>query len=443
MYLKNQLKKIEELMNNNDFFSKLFKNVIISFVGETGAAVITFVTTIFLITIIGNTSYGILSVGITFMLIIDNLVNFQSWHAMITFGSQCIEEERFDDLASIIKVGIILDLFTAVLGWLITFSFADYVCFIMGWNGQTSQVIKILSFIILFNFTGATVGVIRLFDKFRYYSIYRVLTELFKLVISLGLYWVWDLDLLGAAFAYSVSHLLGHLFLLYFFVCTINNEKSISISALISSKIGKHWKSVFSFTFWTSVSSSADIPVQQFDVMFLSMISYEVVAVFKVYKQICQGLNKFSVPLKQSVLPLFSELVSQNKVKECYVYLIDIRNKSIKILLPIVFIITLISSIFMYYTLDYIYIRYWYILFVYLILRAYALSYTSIHPLFIALGEVKNNFYYTLVANFLYVIVVGITLNIMGIWAILLGLFCEYYILIYLKMRKIKHISFR
>ena len=425
-------------LKRSNFASRLLKNAAVSFVGEGGAAVVTFVTTIVLIRLIGSTSFAILSVAYSFITIVDNLVNFQSWHAMVTFGSQALERKDYSYLQSLIKIGSIIDFSTAFLGMVISVATAQFFSNLLSWNAETTMSIYLLAGMILFNFTGTSIGILRLLDKFRYYSIFRIVTELLRFALVIVFCGVMKRGLYGAALAYALGYIFGYILLFCFFIHTIRITPNISVRGVLKADARKRFKEVFVFTCWTSLSSSADIPVQQMDIIFLSMISLDVVAAFKVYKQIGQALTKLTTPLKQAVMPLFSELIAKGKPKECYDYLIKMRNKSMAILIPTVLVMTAVSVLFMHFVLGELYVRLWYILLIYLLLRAMALSYAAIHPLFVALGEVRSNFIYTLIANAAYIALVCVTVSGIGIWAILLGLLVEYVIIIGLKKRAIE-----
>lgn len=438
MDIKISIKKRINKIKQNPFVSKLLKNTFISFMGESGAAFVTFVATVILIRLIGKENYGILVVAYSFVIIIDRFVNFQAWQAMVTFGSRAKENNDYETIERLIKIGSIIDLSTAILGTLISITTAAFFGRLLGWNQQTIQCIYILSFKTMFNFTGTSIGIIRLFDKFKLFSIFRITTEMIKLILIVVFCGVFKVGLKGAALAYVFGYIFGYLFLFGMFVNTLRKNIYISIKRIITCDIRKEWKKVFKFTFWTSLTLIADIPVQQFDIIFLSMLSYDMVAVFKVYKQIGQAITKFTTPLKQAVMPLFSELIAQKKYKECYIYFNKMKTKGNVIMAPLVLFITTVSLIFMYFTLDKSFIEYWYILLLYLSLRGLALTFAPIHPLFIALGEVKKNFIISFIANSMYVLVVWISITHIGIWAILLGLLIEYFIVIFVKQRIMK-----
>lgn len=436
LWIMKRIKKLKE----NTFVAKFLKNFLISFLGEGGASFISFISTVILISIIGNSNYGILVVAYSFILIVDNVVNFQAWHAMISFGSDAIEKDDYEALERLIKIGTIIDVVTAIIGLILALSTASFFSGLFGWNAQTTQSIYILSFIILFNFTGTSVGIIRLLDRFLLYSVFRIVSEILKLVLIVVFCLVLKMGLMGAAFAYALGYIFGYVLFFIMFLNEIRKHKLLSFKRIIKCDIKQDWKKVFRFTFWTSLTASADIPVQQFDTIFLSMLSYELVAVFKVYKQIGQVLNKFTTPIKQAIMPLFSELISKEKYHECYAYYKKMIAKGNVLMAPFVIILTGASLLFLHLTLDPIYVNHWPVLFVYLLLRGFALSFAPIHPLFIALGQVKQNFYISLIANSLYIAVVWLMIQFIGIWAILLGLLVEYLVVMVIKQKVVKKV---
>jgi O-antigen/teichoic acid export membrane protein len=433
LWINKRIKKIKD----NSFVAKFLKNFLISFIGEGGASFLSFISTIFLISIIGNTNYGILVVAYSFVLIVDNVVNFQAWHAMISFGSDAIENDDYGALERLIKIGTVIDVSMAILGLVLALSTASFFSNLFGWNAQTTQSIYILSFMILFNFTGTSVGIIRLLDRFVLYSVFRIASEIIRLLLIVVFCLVLKMGLKGAAFAYALGYIFGYLLFFILFINELRKHTSLSIRRIIKSDIKQDWKKVFKFTFWTSLTASADIPVQQFDTIFLSMLSYDLVAVFKVYKQIGQVLTKFATPVKQAIMPLFSELVSKEKYRECYAYYKKMIAKGNMLMAPFVLILTGASVLFLHLTLDPIYVNNWLVLFVYLLLRGFALSFAPIHPLFIALGQVKQNFYISLIANSMYIAVVWLMIPFIGIWAILLGLLIEYLVVLVVKQKVI------
>lgn len=440
--IQKKLKALLDGIKGNHFTSRLMKNVLVSFIGEGGAAVITFITIVALIATIGTSQYGLLTVANTYILIVDSIINFQSWQAVVKFGSEDIEHNNISSLEKLIKVCSVVDMSTAFLGGIASIILAPIIIQFMGWDTDIFKCIYILSIQIFFNFTGTSVGVIRLLDKFKYYSIYRIFSETVRLVLVIVFCGFLNYGIWGAAISFTISYIAGYLLFILFFLKVLREDSRLSLKRILRCKIDDKWREVLGFTMWTNLTMSADIPVQQFDVMFLSLISNEMVAVFKVYKQIGAVLTRLMTPVKQAIMPLYSELVAKNKYKECYEYQLKMKNKILQLLIPIILLTTFMGTPLLGLLLGKIYSEYWYILLAYLLLRTYALSYTTIHTLFVALGQVKLEFYYTLLANIAYVVITYLAINKIGIWAILLGMTVQYISSIQLKRMKIVKICY-
>lgn len=431
--LKNKIRGQYEKLRQEAFYSRLFGNALISLVGEGGATVIAFITTVILIRLIGNANYGILTVAYTFMSVMDTLVNFQSWKGIITFGGEAIEREDYRQLEMYIKVGSIIDFATAVLGTVAAIFFAYSFGHLFSWNHETIRAIYWFSFIIMFNFTGTSVGVIRLLNSFRMFSAFRIVHALLKLIGVLVMVLILDGGLMGAVIAFTIGEILGYLFLFGEFLYLIRKDEHISLGGILKSPVKGVWKNFFSFTFWTSMTASVDIPVQHFDVLIMSTISYDVVAVYKVYKQIAQLLNKLSTPLTQAILPQFAEMVAKGEERSCLRYAMNIKNKSLKIMVPGMLLVGLVALPVMHHWLGPLYTQYWYALFLLLLARSYALSYTAIHPLFLAVGEVKKSFWFALVTNVMFLGLSAVLVRQFSITGNVIALAIQYVVLINLK----------
>lgn len=433
-----KIKKKMVSIKKEPFYGKLIDNALISLVGEGGASVISLVTTILLIRLIGSPNYGIMTVAYAFVMVVDTLVNFQCWKGMITFGGRAMEEGDYGLLQSYIKVGTLIDVVTAILGALIAFSAACILGMGGKWNADTLQAIQWFSLIVLFNFSGTSVGIIRLFNVFKIFSVFRIVHASLKLLGVIVACFILDLGLKGAVLAFVFGEVLGYLFLLVKFLILIHKDQRVSIKGIVKSPVRGVWKEFFGFTFWTSLTASVDIPVQELDVIILSVVSYEAVAVFKVYKQIAQALNKLTTPLTQAILPQFSEMVARGEEAQCYDYMISIRNKSFKILFPGVAVLGAGSLLVMHFWLGDLYVSFWYALIFLLAARAYALSYTAINPLVIAVGEVKRVFWYTLFANIVFLILSFLLVRKLSILGSVIAITAEYLILVNLKKMTLK-----
>ena len=109
-----------------------------------------------------------------------------------------------------------------------------------------------------------------------------------------------------------------------------------------------------------------------------------------------------------------------------------------KYTLPISILVGVTSYFWLGKLYDMTYANYWYILFIYLMIQTYALSYTTIHPFFITLGNMRINAIIEFTANIVYLIVSYILVRAMGLLGITIAFLIQILLNIFLKYFCIK-----
>jgi O-antigen/teichoic acid export membrane protein len=164
-------------MLKNDFlFKSLLRNSSILASGTLIASGLGLITTILSARTLGPEEFGILVSLTTYVIVIDGLTNFQSWQALIKFGSESIEVKDSKALQKVVVSCLKLDIFTAILGASISYFFASYAGTWLGWNSTESQYAAVYGFIILTHITGTPQGILHLFGEFKYTSLKNVIS---------------------------------------------------------------------------------------------------------------------------------------------------------------------------------------------------------------------------------------------------------------------------
>jgi O-antigen/teichoic acid export membrane protein len=401
--------------------------------GEMGSALLTVITTVIVVKILGNTNYSTFILAQTYMYIVDGLINFQSWAAVIKFGSERIAENDDNGLQSIIKLGAIVDLTTSFLGMIVAIFLAPLVGHIFGWSEQLIILSTIFSIEIIFHFSGTSVGVLRLFNHFNLVAIQKISVAFLKLAISIGLLLLGKQSLLLFIIAYVISDVIGHILLTVMSIVIIVKTPGISIQGILHSSTVKYRMRFWRFAFWSNLATSIDIPVKQFDVFIMSAISYEMVAVYKVYKQIGNILVELSIPISQSIMPQFSDLVARRRHRECMDVVQKLHKSILTLLIPCAIVFCLVSPKLLNIFFGELYSKYFYILIIYLLIRSYGLSYTAIHQLFTSMGLVKEDFCIVGITNIIYVILAFVLSRTIGLLGVVISLGVQVFTCVHLK----------
>lgn len=418
---------------HNDFWNKLVKNVTTVIIGNGGSSIINLIITVIMTRVLGNTTYGLFLIALQYMNLLDGIINFQSWAGVIKYGSEAIVEEREDKLAAIFKSGFIIDIVTAVAGTIVALIILPFVVHFMKWENNLPTLALLFSIEILFHIEGTSVGILRLYDKFSYTAKQSIVAAILKLLFVGSYLLLGGRSIVIVTTLYVFTDILKYLLLVVMAISVL--QKEIGILNVVKSSVKILDKNFLKYTIWNNISYTVDVPVKYFDIFIISFISVDMVAVYKVFKQITQVFSMLVNPISQAILPQFSELVAKNRIEEAFSKVMKLRNAilaagSVAVVLSIIFGKTVFTwilgveygnNIFLFEVIFITYIL--------------LMSYTAIHPFFAALGVAEIDFMYTALSNVIYICIAIGCVKWLGIYSIILATSIQGVYLIYMKYR--------
>lgn len=432
-----EFKKILHKIKNDNFWKNLFKNSFWAFFGDASASAITFIISIILIKIIGSESYGILILAQSYMNIMDVIINIQSWRSTIQYGQKALVDGNEKELHSYVKLGCIMDISTAILCFIISILLPNLIGGLLHWSNEMILCSEIFAITIISHFAGTPTAILRLFNKYNLVALSKTLAAIFKITAIVAYYLITkNLNLVSSTIIFMLTDFIGNNLLVIF--AFYNYSKKYKISDIIKAKMPKDAKSFISYTLWGTLSEIVDLPVQTIDVFIVSVLGNATVAIYKIFKQIIGIISKVTGPIQQSILPQFSELSAKGNEKRGFEVVIKIHKTILKYTLPISILVGVTSYFWLGKLYDMTYANYWYILFIYLMIQTYALSYTTIHPFFITLGNMRINAIIEFTANIVYLIVSYILVRAMGLLGITIAFLIQILLNIFLKYFCIK-----
>ena len=390
---------------------RVIKNSGIVLSGNVMASGLSFVSFTIMANQLGAELLAYLVLAQTYILIVNDLINVQTWESMIKFGSYTNDPGRS---ASIIKTNLAIDIISAIAAFALALSLATAVVGLLDWNEQIVGIISLYSISILSKITCLTVGIPRLFNKFKHISAFQVLVSLVKLILVI----VASLSSQGLivyVYIYFISEILLNGLLIVFSIFLINKELN-----------PEWWKEKITidrdqirFIWWANLRTITRIPVRYFDMIVIgSVMSLQMVGIYKVYKEIASVVKKIQDPINQTIYPEFTKLLANQKITKTA----NIAKKTIFLLTGLSAVITTIllltSSIIVekFFGPEYL-IE---INALYALIIVYLLSFITvpINSLFVAAGFAKLAFYLLVFTNILYLVsafVFGIEYGIYGI----------------------------
>lgn len=433
-----RLKLLLDRLNGNEFWLKLAKNVSTIVVGQGGASALNMVTTFLSAGFLGAAGYGSLMIGQTFMQAVDAFLNFQSWQGVIRYGSIC--QERRDDagLAATIKADFFVDIASALMGCAVAFAIVPLVSSLLGWDDVSTLAATIFCFEIAVHVEGTPTGVLRLFDKFKYVAIHAVAVSALKLVLVAAVFYAVGPNVAAIAFAYCAADVLKSVSL--FAIALFVVGKRVGLKGVAAARRRDLPRGFFSFTMWSNLAATADAPIQYFDVFFLSMLSSEVVGVFKFFKQLLSAFTLLSTPVQQAIMPQLAELMAKGQDDQAFAVVKKIERMVFKVVAPCAALAIIAVPPALSFFMDPVYGGYWHLFATLAALTVVSITFSALHPCFTAYGLSKQSAGITLLANVIYLIACYLLLGVIDIMAIPLAMGVQYALTIGLKSLFIKKV---
>lgn len=434
---KISFRKFKRKVTGQGFWARLFRNAMTALVGTGGAQAIGLVTLAILVQSLGVQQYAFFVLDQQYMTVIDALVNFQSWQAVIKFGADAKTKGDERRLFANLKLGLFMDFVTALVGTVLALLVLGLVGDLMRWGPEVMLAAFLFSLEIVFHIEGSSIGILRLFDKFNWTAINSISLAVFKLLV-VGGYCLAPVEhtFFGYVIAYVATDIANHITLLVLALCYLHRH--YGLRAVVAAPLSCRDREFVAFCLWSNLGSTVDVPVKYLDVFIISAVSVEMVAVFKVYKQALQAFSMLTNPISTAIMPQMSELVSEKREKEAFHVVLKIRNA-----ICVVMVICLVAVAIVGYPLFDFFFGEAYaanlpLFLILLTVHFYALMYVALHPYFYSLGLAKQDSMVSLVSNIIYLCIAFVLVGIFGVYAIVLATAVQYLVTNVTKVRIIK-----
>lgn len=417
--------RTKRLFKNN----AIVKHSSILFVTQTIASIIALVITSLQVKSLGMATYGIIAVVAAYATFFDGLLNFQSYNAVIKYGTDALVENNIERLRNYYTIAILQDLITAVIAFLLGHLLLNYASILLNWSQEITKYARIYLIVILFNLVGCANAGLRLNDRFEITGIISIVTNIAKLILTI-IFIVFDLH-----FVYFLLLEIGRIFVSNFltlFLFMITTKKKYGVFPF--KKRIKFDKTFTKFNVYNNLVSTVDTPTGQFVSLIISRyLGLDAVGIYSILSKLGSIITKITLPVSQSMLPEVSLLVSSKKDGKawnigkkmfCYVNILGvIAIAGLLILSP------LWMGFFMDLSLDNI---------VYFSLYAYYILFTAsvigIHAFFIAKNYVKANLFISIVCDAIYLVALFISIQFMGLFGVLISLLFQAIVVIIFKI---------
>ena len=348
---------------------------------------------------LGPDVFGIFALCTSAVLVIDRLVNFQSWQAIVRFGSQLdsnVSEIRtVRSLPRLVAGCFVFDVATALLGAGLACLSIYSLGLWMEWSADMRAAGSLFGLVVASKISGTAIGIFRLMESYWGQVYIQLFSAILKVaLVVIGVYLGWGI--VGFLAVWAISEMLMQL----------------GLTLLAFVKFRRQWgRPVFSegvrlrsevvrFMVWTNVAVAADLPAKELDVLLVGLFAGERAAgVYKIARQGMALVGKLSSPMYQAVYPMQSKMLARSDRTGA----VRITVKSALLLMAVSSVLVLISwpllPLVVPSLLGADYGAVWAIFLFAVVVKSLDNIFTPVHSLFIALGYIKANLLILMVAN--------------------------------------------
>ncbi|MGJ8563647.1 MAG: lipopolysaccharide biosynthesis protein [Alphaproteobacteria bacterium] len=267
--------------------------------------------------------FGIVLFVHAYMLFFLEVATFQSWQSLIRFGTDDIKNCDVPSFSKLVKFGVLIDLISAVAAFVTALGLFQFAMWMMTlWPalgpkpgsgvapGTLQLYVSLYCVIVLFGQQGASIGIFRLFDKFRVLAVKSLVMpvcRLFGAVIA----WKSGWGIEGFLLVWFIASLAGYLFLPVAALLELRRRHLIGPILKAKLKFRRPREGLWAFVWKSNIDSTLAASFLHLPVLLVMMVfGPAFVAVFKVADEIAKLLSEGVKLLDQVIYPELARLVS-------------------------------------------------------------------------------------------------------------------------------------
>jgi len=288
------------------FYKSVLKSSSYLFGGGVLSAAFALITMVIMARSLGLADFGYFTLSQTYVLVFVALVNFQIWQPVVKFSTPYLASGSVESIEKVVSKGFLADLWVALpcgLGGIV-------ICqWLRGQGFFSDAALEVTSYFMtlcLINLSGAFNGLIRVLGEFKLLARDQLIFTVVRLVgVLLASYL--DQELISYVVIWIAAEVIFHLLVVWTALKAfrIKFGRAFQLRLCEKGELTGFW----SFTLSNNMDISFRMVSKFIDVIILGALAgKEQVAIYKVAVQVASLLLRFTDPVYQVLLPLFSRV---------------------------------------------------------------------------------------------------------------------------------------
>lgn len=288
-------------------YALFMKNALRLLLGNGFAALAAFLSTILTARGLGAEIYGVMVFITAFAGLVGQLLTFNAWQALITFGSRALQDNNESAFVALVKKAFGLDMVSGFLGCATGMILSGHVVEYLSWEPSIVWYLRLYCLSILCRFDGAAAGILRLLGRFNALAGFSVFSASVRLA-GVATAFVAGGDMQDYLLAYLAAVFVGQLYLLAAVARALGRQR---LMRCLKSSAGHfpEFKGFYAYVWTTNLHSSVKIVTRELDqIIAAAVLPPAAIGMLKIAREFARILHMLADPLYHSLFPELSSL---------------------------------------------------------------------------------------------------------------------------------------
>jgi O-antigen/teichoic acid export membrane protein len=266
--------------------------------------------------VLGPEQFGVLVLIQAYVRTINRLLTFQSWQAIIRFGSGVLEQRRSEDFQSLIKFGLLLDIGTGITGCIVGLLGLQLAGQWFDWSHETVVMASVFCLALAFSVGDTPTAILRLFNRFNVLAYRQGATSAVRVVLALGGFLaeagLWFFVLV-AIFVQIFGHALG----LTAAWRELRQQGFAGVLRAPLTGVARRFPGIWHFAWSTNITSTLRMSTQEVDTLVVGgLVDATAAGFYQVAKRMVRVALQLAVSVQQAVYPDVAKLWAKGAIQQ-------------------------------------------------------------------------------------------------------------------------------
>jgi O-antigen/teichoic acid export membrane protein len=261
---------------------------------------------------LGVETFGALALIHAYTQMIGEIAKFQSWQAVLRYGTPALAEGRMKDFHRLLRLTVFLDVAGALVGMVLALAIAcAWGETLLGWPQETITAALLYVTSVIFMVQATPTGILRLIDRFDILSVQSTLGAIIRMIAG-AIAWLVGGGLVAFLIAWYVATALSGAYLIYRGWAELRRRGMLEGFSWRGdgTPMAAGFEGVWRFVWSTNFSTTVDLIFTHFATLAVGMtLGTRDAALYRVARQIGEAMAKPAKLMTPAIYPEISRML--------------------------------------------------------------------------------------------------------------------------------------